>query len=39
MDLLFDSDTVNLLLKRNGGRQKDQFFGRHLFCDLARCHT
>ena len=26
MDLLFDSDTVNPLLKLNGGRQKDQLF-------------
>ena len=25
MDLLFDSNTVNPLLKLNGGRQQDQF--------------
>ena len=39
MDLLFDSDMVNPLLKPNGEDKRLSFVGMQLFCDLVRYHT
>ena len=39
MDLFFNSDMVDRLLKTNVGRdRKLSFVGRQLFCDLVRYH-
>ena len=40
MNLFFDSDMVNPLLKTNMGRDRRlNFVRRQLFCHLVRCHN
>ena len=36
MNMFFNSDTVNLLLKPNGADRRLNFAERQLFCDLVR---